>query len=148
MSGSVSESLARNAHSVGQSAFHFEWCPKYRFAIFSEAVILKACEESLRRAAARHGLELMELSVMPDHVHAIAVVPPTLSISSAMQYLKGASAHDLFAQFPKLRERYWGGHLWSPGKFYRSVGDTTLQIARHYVKYDNDPHQRSLSNYS
>ncbi len=148
MTGLDSGSFVHNAHSVGQSAFHFEWCPKYRFAIFSEAVILKACEASLRRAAARHGLELMELSVMPDHVHVIAVVPPTLSVSDALRLLKGASSRELFQQFPRLRGRYWGGHLWSPGNFYRSVGDTTLQFARHYVKYDNDPHQRSLSNYS
>ena len=147
MTGSVSESFARNAHSVGQSVYHFEWCPKYRFRVFEEAVLLKACEASLRRAAARHGLALLELSVMPDHVHAVAGVPPTRAVSDAMRLLKGASARELFQEFPKLRGRYWGGHLWSPGKFYRSVGDTTLRIVRHYVKYDNDPRQRSLSHY-
>ena len=148
MSGSVSGSFAHNAHSVGQSAYHLEWCPKYRFAIFGEAVVLKACEASLRRAAARHGLELLELSVMPDHVHAVCVVPPTRSVSDAMRLLKGASSRELFQEFPRLRRRYWGGHLWSPGKFYRSVGDATLQLVRHYVRYDNDPHQRSLSHFN
>ena len=148
MSGLDSESFAHNAHSVGQSAYHFEWCPKYRFAIFGEADILKACEASLRRAAKRHGIQVLELSVMPDHVHAVVGLNPSTSVSRALMLLKGASSRELFQEFPALRKRYWGGHLWSPGKFYRSCGDASLRIVRHYVRYDNDPHQRSLSQFN
>jgi putative transposase len=79
-------------------------------------------------------MKVLELSVMPDHVHAIVSIPSTLSVSKAFNLLKGASSHQLFERQPKFRLRYPRGHLWSPGKFYRSVGDADLQTLRNYVR--------------
>jgi putative transposase len=59
--------------------------------------------------------------------------------------LKGASAFELFRLFPQLRERYWGGELWSDGRFSRSVGDVEIGLARHYVKFENDARQQRLA---
>ena len=126
---------------------HFEWCTKYRYRIFNSGELINACEASIRRAAERHGVELLELSVMPEHVHAVVQIRPSMSVSRAEGLLKGASARDLLAQFPKLRARYWRGHLWSAGRFSRSVGDVGIDVVRHYVKYDNDSRQRKLAAY-
>jgi putative transposase len=94
----------------------------------------KLCEEALREVAEKHGIGIVELSVMPDHVHAIVSIPSTLSVSKAFNLLKGASSHELFRKQPKFRLRYPKGHLWSPRKFYRSVGDADLETLRNYVR--------------
>jgi putative transposase len=94
----------------------------------------KLCEEALRKVAEKHGIGIVELSVMPDHVHVIVSIPPTLCVSKAFNLLKGASSHELFERQPKFRLRYLKGHLWSPGKFYRSVGDADLETLRNYVR--------------
>lgn len=71
---------------------------------------------------------------MPDHVHLIAGIPPTMSVSDALRILKGGSAYELFRAKPNFRKRYPKGHFWSSGKFYRSIGDADLEITRNYVR--------------
>jgi len=104
-----------------------------------------ACEEAVRSAAQRHGLEVLELSVMPDHVHAVVGVPFSMSASNAL-LLKGTSSHALFELEPKFRLRYPNGHFWSRGSFCRSVGSADLETVKRYVREDNDPWQQTLSN--
>ena len=71
---------------------------------------------------------------MPDHVHTAVGIPPTMSVSKALQLLKGTSSRELFKRKPNFRLRYPKGHLWSQGKFYRSVGDTDAETAIQYVR--------------
>jgi putative transposase len=92
------------------------------------------CEEILREVAARHKIDIAELSVMPDHIHTLVGIPPTMSVSKALHLLKGASSHELFKRKPNFRKRYPKGHFWSPGKFYRSVGDANLETVTKYVQ--------------
>jgi putative transposase len=92
------------------------------------------CEHILQDVASRHNITINELSVMPDHIHAVVSIPPTMSISQAFHLLKGASARELFKQKPNFRKRYPRGHFWSPGKFYRSVGDADVETVVKYVQ--------------
>jgi len=92
------------------------------------------CEKILRAVASRHKIEIIELSVMPDHIHIVVSLLPTMSVSKALNLLKGASARELFKQKPNFRKRYRGGHFWSPGKFYRSTGDADLETVNNYVR--------------
>ena len=92
------------------------------------------CEEILEEVAKRHKIKIEELSVMPDHIHTLVGIPPTMSVSKALHLLKGASAHELFKRKPNFRKRYPKGHFWSPGKFYRSVGDADLETVTKYVQ--------------
>ena len=92
------------------------------------------CEQILRNVAARHDIEITELSVMSDHIHIIVSIPPTMSVSKALHLLKGASANELFKRKPQFRKRHPSGHFWSPGKFYRSVGDMDLETVTNYVR--------------
>ena len=94
----------------------------------------KLCEDVLQEVAKRYNIEITELCVMPDHIHIIVGIPPTMSISKALQLLKGASSRELFKRKPHLRCRYHKGHFWSPGKFYRSVGDADMDTVLQYVR--------------
>jgi putative transposase len=51
-----------------------------------------------------------------------------------MQYLKGRSSKMLQEEFPELRKRYWGQHLWAVGYFCRTVGIVTDEIIREYIE--------------
>jgi len=51
-------------------------------------------------------------SINRDHVHMLIGIPPNLSVSRAVQYLKGKSSHKLLSEYQHLKKKYWGQHLW------------------------------------
>jgi putative transposase len=104
------------------------------------------CEEILKNVAKQHHIKIDELSIMPDHIHAVVEIPSTMSVSQALHLLKGASARELFKQKPSFRRRYPRGHFWSPGKFYRTVGDADAETVIQYVR-DHRLQQTSLDTY-
>ena len=124
--------------------WHLEWCTKYRFSVLRKQSIKADCEAALQNAAKQKGWELLELAVMPDHVHVVVRTHEPEQPSELLFYLKGRSAFEVFKKHPNLRKRYWGGHLWSPGKFCRTVG-ADLEVARNYVRNQRDIHQKKLT---
>ena len=86
---------------------------------------------------------------MPDHVHCFVGLHPTMSICKALQLLKGFSAKKIFEHHPWLRKYFRTGHLWSPGKFFRSVGSVTKEAIEHYIRESNGSakQQASLKRY-
>ena len=94
----------------------------------------KLCEDILHEIAKRHHITITEMSVMPDHIHMVVELPTTMSVSQAFHLLKGASARELFKQKPNFRQRYSQGHFWSPGKFYRTIGDADVETVIQYVR--------------
>ena len=109
--------LVSGSRSVGQNLYHLEWCPKYRYNMFKRQENKKLCEDVLHEVAIRHKIKITELSVMSDHIHTVVGIPPTMSVSKALQLLKGASSRELFKRKPHFRCRYPKGHFWSSGKF-------------------------------
>ena len=103
--------LISGSHSIGQNMYHLEWCPKYRYNMFKRESNKKLCEEVLHKVAKRHKIEITELSVIPDHIHTVVGIPPTMSVLKALQILKGVSSLELFQRKPNLRLRYFRGHF-------------------------------------
>jgi len=108
----------------------------------------KLCEEIIREVANRWQIAILELSVMPDHVHCVAGLRPTMPVSKVFNILKGGSAYELFRKQPKFRLRYPRGHFWSEGKFYRTVGDTDLQTTIGYVREQREKYQTTLAQFA
>jgi putative transposase len=139
---------------VGNNVHHLEWCPKRRYKIFRRPDLMKVCDAAIRGAAARHRIGLVELSVLPDHVHAVAELPLDMAPSRALGLLKGASSYEIFRAVPNFRKRYPRGHLWSRGKMARSIGGVTMDVVRKYVRGQyvhhglQNPAQTSLSAFS
>ena len=80
-------------------------------------------------------------AVSPDHIHMLVVVPPQLAPAKLVQFLKGRSSRMLQHEFPHLRKRYWGQHLWARGYFCATVGAVDEQTVMHYIenqKWDQD----------
>jgi putative transposase len=61
-------------------------------------------------------------------------IPPNLSVSRAVQFLKGNSSHRLLNEFQALRKRYWGQHLWARGYWVASSGNVTDEVWKEYIK--------------
>ena len=122
------------AHACGQNSFHLVWKPKDAYSILV-GEIKTQCEEVLRQVVQDYGYAIHALEVMPDHIHLFLSFKPNVSVSDVFHKLKGISARKLFEVFPQLRKRYWGGHLWSRGKFYRSVGSTTDRAVKIYIEH-------------
>ena len=73
------------------------------------------------------------MEVVEDHVHLFLEFHPSTSLSKVVQHLKGGSSYRLFKLYPELKKKYWGGNLWSGGKFYRSVGNVTADTIKKYI---------------
>ena len=69
-----------------------------------------------------------------EHVHMLISIPPHLSVSRAVQYLKGKTSTRLLKEFPVLRKRYWGQHLWGRGYWVASSGNITDEMWKKYIE--------------
>ena len=118
------ESYKRGSHTVWDCKYHIVWVTKYRFPILGGDVGQR-CRELIRETARAHEMVIHAGSINRDHVHMLLSIPPSLSVSRAVQYLKGRSSHKLLAEFASLRKRYWGQYLWARGYWVASSGNAT-----------------------
>ena len=73
-------------------------------------------------------------AVSPDHIHVLVAAPPQVSPSKLVQFIKGRSSRLLQREFPALRKRYWGQHLWARGYFCGTVGQVTEETIQKYIE--------------
>jgi putative transposase len=132
--------------AVRESLWHVMFCTKYRYNMFMKFEYKSLCEACLRKAAHAHKIEVVELEIMPDHIHMIVRLPPMLAIEKAIMILKGGSAYIFFRNHAKARLRYPRGHLWSKGKFYTSVGYTDLHSTLDYIRNQEQHHALAAGN--
>ena len=142
---STMNDLVSGAHAKFQCVYHIEWCPKYRFNVFRKDESKTDMENILQNIAKENEMQIEELAVMPDHVHIVVHVAPSTSLAKATQLLKGRSSYEYFKKHPNLRNRYEKGHMWSRGKFYRSVGSVDLETTKQYVRNQFDIHQTNIT---
>ena len=64
-------------------------------------------------------------------------IPPQVTISRLMQWLKGKTAHHLMAEFPHIKKQFWGRHLWGRGYFCCSSGNVTDEMVKEYIANQN-----------
>jgi putative transposase len=133
------------SHSFGESTYHLWWITKYRYKTLSKRGHKYLCRDVLMQVAGRHGISVRSLAVGDDHVHLVATIPPTMSVSKALQLLKGASAHTLFEAIPNLRLRYPRGHFWGMGGKFRSVGEVDVHTVISYVDHQNQTNLREFN---
>ena len=90
--------------------------------------------EVIRQIAAEHELEIISGKVVRDHVHVFLSDRPTQKVSQIMQWLKGTSSRMLLQEFPHLRKKFWGRHLWARGYLAVSSGTITDEMIREYIE--------------
>ena len=140
-------SFAHASHGIDDVVYKVEWCTKYRYKMFVKPRLAAACEAAIRAVAERHRLVVIELSVMPEHVHCVVRAFARYSLSYVTQLLKGGSAYLLFREFPQLRLRYPRGQLWSAGKSRQTLGRDVNAMRRYVTAPHNDRFQTKLTGY-
>lgn len=127
------ENYKRGSHTVWDCKYHLVWVTKYRYEVLGGDVGLR-CRELVREIARAHEMQIHAGAINRDHVHLLVSIPPNLSVSRAVQYLKGKSSHKLLSEFKSLRKRYWGQHLWARGYWVASSGNVTDEMWMDYIK--------------
>ena len=127
----VSTAYRSNSNIVFSCKFHVVWCPKYR-----RSVLIDGADEALKRVVARvclaRDVELIELEVMPNHVHLLVDVDPQYGIHRLVKEIKGSSSRELRAAFPFLKRRL--PTLWTNSYFVSSVGGAPLAVVKQYIE--------------
>ena len=141
------DNLYSHNHIKGCWEHHLEWAPKYRYNVLRKESVKEDCEAILKQIAEECGWELLELAVMPDHVHVILRTHKPENPSDILFRLKGRSAYELFKKHPNFRKRYPKGHFWSRGSFCRNIG-VDIELERKYVRNQQDIHQQKLNKWA
>ena len=132
------------SHVVYQCTYHVVWVPKYRFRVLKGGV-KELLEEDIRMLCSWKEVEVLEMSVQEDHVHLVCSIPPKVSVSEFMGFLKGKLAIKLFKTYPRMKQKpYWGNHFWARGYFVNTVG-IDEDVIRRYVKYQEEQEKRRES---
>ena len=123
----------KGSHTVYNIQYHFVWVTKYRHHVLAGEVKLRV-REIIRQICQQHDLLIEQGHISKDHVHSLVSAPTHMSASQIMQKIKGRSSRMLQQEFPHLKKRYWGQHIWACGYFCTTVGQVTDQMIRDYIE--------------
>lgn len=112
------------AHTKSDLKVHLVWVPKDRKAVLIGEVAVRV-RDLLRQLAAEHELEIVSGKVARDHIPMFVSYRPNQPVSQIVQWLKGISTRVLLQEFPHLRKKFWGRHLWARGYLAVSSGTIT-----------------------
>ncbi len=129
-----------SVHGVGENKYHLEWCPKYRHEVMREIQTANEMQSILLAVAERKGIIVDKIVVDSDHVHLFVELLLWMSVSTALQYLKGISSRKIFLLHPEFRGKMFRkGAFWSPGHFSRSVSSITEETVKNYIDKHDHP---------
>jgi len=117
------------------------WIPKYRYQVLVREIKARL-KEILIELCEWLDVDIIEGAIASDHVHMYLSVPPKYSPAQVMKILKGKSSEYLRREFPELRKKYWGMHIWARGYFVSTVG-IDREVIRRYVKEQQEDQRRA-----
>ena len=129
-----------SAHAIWDIKYHLVWITKYRYKVLRGEVAERA-RDLIRQICQAREVIILRGAVSPDHVHLLVSVPAHIAPAKLVQYIKGRSSRRLQEEFPHLRKRYRGQHLWARGYFCASVGAVNEEAIKAYIenqKWDED----------
>jgi putative transposase len=135
------ENYRKGAHIVHDIQYHFVWITKYRYQVLRGDIGIRV-RSIIREVCMSYDLKVVRGVVSKDHVHVLVSAPPHISPSKIAQLMKGKSSFKIQQEFPELKKRYWGQHIWARGYFCASVGSVTEETIKEYIEghrnHDND----------
>ena len=137
------------SHTKWMCKYHIVFTPKYR-----RKIIYNQYRESLREIikllCKYKSVEILEGHLMPDHVHLVLSIPPKLSVSAFMGYLKGKSALMMFERYANLKYKFGNRKFWAEGYYVSTVGlneATVRKYAREQEMHDQAVDKLSVKEY-
>jgi len=120
-----------NNNVVYSCKYHVVWCPKYRRKVLSGQIEARL-KDVFKEQSLSIGVDIIEMEVMPDHVHLLLEVDPQYGIHKAIKQLKGYSSFVLRNEFPELKTKI--PTLWTNSYFVSTVGGAPLEEIKKYIE--------------
>ncbi|MFB2894420.1 IS200/IS605 family transposase [Aerosakkonemataceae cyanobacterium BLCC-F50] len=111
--------------------YHIVWCPKYRRKVLVNGVDTRL-KEIIQQVAQEKKCEIIELEIMPDHVHLLIGIDPQFGVQQVIKIMKGRSSRYLRQEFPWLKSRL--PTLWTNSYFVATVGGAPLDVVKKYIE--------------
>lgn len=124
-------SYKSNANVVYSCKYHVVWCPKYRRDVLKDGADVRL-KEVIQDVCTEAGAEVLEMEVMPDHVHLLVEVDPQYGIANLVRRVKGRSSRILRTEFRWCRTRL--PSLWTNSWFVSTVGGAPLEVIKQYIE--------------
>ena len=118
------------AHTTWNCKYHIVFAPKYRRKVFFNQKRLEI-GAILRSLCEWKEVEIMEAEVCPDHVHMLVSIPPKLSVSGFMGYLKGKSSILIYQKYVNMKFKYRNREFWCRGYYVDTVGKDKKAIQQY-----------------
>ena len=106
------------------------FAPKYRRQVIY-GKIKSDIGQIIRKLCEWKGVEIIEAEACPDHIHLLVSIPPKISVSIFMGYLKGKSSLMIFDKYANLKYRYGNREFWCRGYYVDTVGKNKKAIAEY-----------------
>ncbi len=120
-----------NNNVIYSCKYHVVWCPKYRRKVLMDGVDVRL-KELIKEICNKLDAEIIEMEIMPDHVHLLMEADPQYGIHKVVKQLKGYSSKILRNEFPWLRSRI--PTLWTNSYFVSTVGGAPLAVIKQYIE--------------
>ena len=134
------------AHTKWNCKYHIVFAPKYRRKVFYEEKRLEI-GAILRELCRWKGVEIIEAEVCPDHIHMLISIPPKMSVSGFMGFLKGKSSLMIYQRWGSMKFKYRNRQFWCRGYYVDTVGKNTKAIKEYIatqLKQDKEMSQMSI----
>ena len=134
------------AHTTWNCKYHIVFAPKYRRKVFFNQKRLEI-GAILRSLCDWKEVEIIEAEVCPDHIHMLLSIPPKLSVSGFMGYLKGKSSILIYQKYANMKYKYRNREFWCRGYYVDTVGKNKKAIQEYIanqLKEDKEMEQMTI----
>ena len=141
------EHYRKSSHAIYDIKYHIVWITKYRKSVLTGKLATRT-RELIRLVCNSHDVQILSGHVSKDHIHLLVSVPPHVSASKLVQYLKGNTSYKLQREFKELNKQYWGRHLWGRGYFVASSGNVTDEVIMEYIRTQEVEELKTSDNFN
>ncbi|MDD2498445.1 MAG: IS200/IS605 family transposase [Desulfitobacteriaceae bacterium] len=120
------------SHTQWNCKYHIVFAPKYRRQLIY-GKIKEDIGKIIRTLCDYKKVEIIEANACPDHIHMLVSIPPKISVSSFMGYLKGKSSLMIFDRHANLKYKYGNRHFWCRGYYVDTVG-RNKKVIEQYIR--------------
>jgi putative transposase len=120
--------------------YHIVFIPKYRRQILLGR-LKKGIREIIKKLCEYKNIEIVEGAICKDHIHICVSIPPKISVSDFMGYLKEKSALMIFDRYPELSTK-WNKSFWARGYYVSTIGNLTEEAIKKYIKEQQEESKR------
>ena len=137
------------AHTKWECKYHIVFAPKYRRKV-AYGKLREDIRDIIIMLCKRKGVNIIEGEVCPDHIHLLVEIPPKMSVSYFMGYLKGKSTLMIFERHANLKYKYGNRHFWCRGYYVDTAGKNAKKIEeyiRNQLQEDLEYDQMTIKEY-